>query len=190
MATCLGHGRRARGDLTSRRHRRGDGTRAVGSAWTPVRTSVRGASTSPRAGPSRIRSRRDAILSESSLSSSSSSSSSLGDSSSGSTLCLDLDRRASKAWRSRFFFFSPFFLESLADFDFSTDRRRASRSTSSSLTGGLEDRTSIRPCQNKGGFREKKRRKRNPESRLRAKKKAYQIDRAFVGPHREAIDVL
>jgi hypothetical protein len=109
--------------------------------------SVRGASTSPRGGPSRIRSRRDAIPSESSLSSSSSSSS-LGDSSSGSPLCLDLARRASNAWRSRFFFFSPFFAESFADFSFSADWRRLSRSTSSSFTGGLEDRTSIRPCQN------------------------------------------
>ena len=109
--------------------------------------SVRGASTSSRGGPSRSRSRRDAIPSESSLLSSSSSSS-LGDSSSGSPLCLDLARRASNAWRSRFFFFSPFFAESLADFNFSADWRRLSRSTSSSFTGGLEDRTSIRPCQN------------------------------------------
>jgi hypothetical protein len=147
VATRLGHGRRARGDLTSRGRRRGVGARTVGSAWTPVGTSVRGASTSPRGGPSRIRSRRDAIPSESSLSSSSSSSS-LGDSSSGSPLCLDLARRTSNAWRSRFFFFSPFFAESLADFNFSADWRRLSRSTSSSFTGGLEDRTSIRPCQN------------------------------------------
>jgi len=55
--------------------------------WDPLGpsfgVSVRGTSTSPRGGPSRIRSRRDAIPSESSLSSSSSSSS-LGDSSSGS----------------------------------------------------------------------------------------------------------
>jgi hypothetical protein len=109
-------------------------------------TSVREASTSSRGGPSRILSRRDAIPSESSLLSPSSSS--LGDSSSGSPLCLDLARRASNAWRSRFFFFSSFFAESLADFDFSADWRRLSRSASSSLTGGLEDRTSIRPCQN------------------------------------------
>jgi len=119
--------------------------------------------TSPRGGPSRIRSRRDTIPSESSLSSSPSPpSSSLGDSSSGSPLCLDLARRASSAWRSRFLFFSPFFLESLADFSFSADC--LSRSTSSSFTGGLEDRTSIRPCQNKGRLR--KREERNLESKL------------------------
>ena len=147
VATRLGHGRRARGDVTSRRRRRGVGARTVGSAWTPVRTSVRGASTSPRGGPLRIRSRRNAIPSESSLPSPSSSSS-LGDSSSGSPLYLDLARRASSAWWSRFFFFSPFLAESLADFSFSADWRRLSRSTSSSFTGGLEDRTSIRPCQN------------------------------------------
>ena len=61
-------------------------------------------------------------------------------------LCLDLARRASSAWRSRFFFFSPFFKESMTDFCFSADWRRVSRSTSSSFTRGLEDRTSIRPC--------------------------------------------
>ena len=55
---------------------------------------IRGASTSPQGGPSRIRSRRDAIPSESSLSSPPSPpSSSLGDSSSGSPLCLDFARR-------------------------------------------------------------------------------------------------
>ena len=61
-------------------------------------------------------------------------------------LCLDLARHASNAWRSRFFFLFPFFSESLVDFSFSADWRRLSRSTSSSFTGGLEDRTSIRPC--------------------------------------------
>ena len=73
-----------------------------------------------------------------------------GDSSSGSPLCLDLARHASSAWRSRFFFFFPFFSESLADFCFSEDWRCLPRSTSSSFTGGLEDRTSICPCQNEG----------------------------------------
>ena len=93
-----------------------------------------------------ILSRRDAIPSESSLSSSlSPQSSSSGDSSSGSPLCLDFDRRVSSAWRSRFFFFSFFFFKSNADFCFSADSRRLSRSTSSSFTGGLEDRTSIEP---------------------------------------------
>jgi len=33
-------------------------------------------------------------------------------------LCLDFTRRASNAWRSRFFFFSSFFFESFADFCF------------------------------------------------------------------------
>jgi hypothetical protein len=37
VATRLGHGRRARGDLTSRGRRRGVGARTVGSAWTPRR---------------------------------------------------------------------------------------------------------------------------------------------------------
>ena len=109
-----------------------------------------GASTSVRGGPSRILSRRDAIPSESSLSSSSSPpSSSSRDSSSGSPLCLDFDRRVSSAWLSRFFFFSFFFFKSIADFCFSADSRRLSRSTSSSFTGGLEDRTSIEPCTSK-----------------------------------------
>ena len=40
------------------------------------------------------------------------------------------------------------FVTIVLDFDFSADWRRLSRSASSSLTGGLEDRTSIRPCQN------------------------------------------
>ena len=69
-------------------------------------------------------------------------------------LYLYLAQRASSAWWSRFFFLFPFFSESLADFCFSVDRRRLSRSTSSSFTGGLEDRTSIYPCQNKGKFKE------------------------------------
>ena len=155
MATRLGRRGRARGDLISRGHRE-VATRGRRDPPGPsFGVSIRGASTSPRGGPSRMRSRRDAIPSESSLSSSSSPSSSLGDSSSGSPLCLDLDRRASNAWRSRFIFFSPFFSESLPDFSFSADWRRASRSTSSSFTGGLEDRTSIRPYQNKGGLRKK-----------------------------------
>jgi len=64
-------------------------------------------------------------------------------------LCLDFARRASNAWRSRFFVFSFFFSESFADFCFSADWRRLSRSTSSSFTGGLEDRTSIGPCESK-----------------------------------------
>jgi len=85
--------------------------------WDPLGpsfgVSVWGTSTSPQGGPSRIRSRRDAIPSESPLSSSSSSSS-LGDSSSGSPLYLDLARRASNAWRSRFYFFSPFYAESFS----------------------------------------------------------------------------
>ena len=106
-----------------------------------------GASASARGGPLRILSRRDAIPSESSLSSSPSlPSSSTGDSSSGSPLCLDFDRRISIAWRSRLFFFSFFFFKSIVDFCFSAHSRRLSRSTSSSFTGGLEDRTSIEPC--------------------------------------------
>ena len=64
-------------------------------------------------------------------------------------LFLDLARRASNDWRSRFFFFLSFFSESLADFCFSADWRRLLRSTSSSFTGGLEDRTSIDPCESK-----------------------------------------
>jgi len=40
MATRLGHGRRARGDLTSRGRGRGVGARAVGSAWS-LRRSLR-----------------------------------------------------------------------------------------------------------------------------------------------------
>ena len=116
----------------------------------PFGAPVRGASTSVRGGPSRILSRRDAIPLESSLSSSSAPpSSSSRDSSSGSALCLDFDRRVSSAWRSRLFFFSFFFFKSNADFCFSADSRRLSRSTSSSFTGGLEDRTSIDPCTSK-----------------------------------------
>ena len=60
-------------------------------------------------------------------------------------LCLDFDRRVSSAWRSRFFFFSFFFFKSIEDFCFLADSRRLSLSTSSSFTGGLEDRTSIEP---------------------------------------------
>ena len=109
---------------------------------------------SPRGGLSRIRSRRDAIPSESSLSSlPSPPSSSLGDSSSGSPLCLDFARHASNAWRSRFFFFSFFFFESFVDFCFSADWRRLSRSTPSSFTGGLKDRTSIGPYESKDKLR-------------------------------------
>ena len=114
-----------------------------------------GTSASARGGPSRILSNRDAIPSESSLLSLPSlPSSSLGDSSSGSPLCLDFARCASNAWRLRFFFFSSLFFESLADFCFSADWRRLSRSTSSSFTGGLEDRTSIDPYKNKGKLKE------------------------------------
>ena len=132
-----------RDGLTWCRRGRGVSAGAVRPAWPLLLCS--------RSGGVGVASRRDAIPSESSLSSSlSPPSSSLGDSSSGSPLCLDLARRASSAWRSRFFFFFPFFSESLVDFCFSTDWRRLSRSTSSSRTGGLEDRTSIRPCQNKG----------------------------------------
>ena len=61
-------------------------------------------------------------------------------------LCLDFARRVSSACRSRFFFFSFFFSKSFADFCFSTDSRCLSRSTSSSFTGGFEDRASIDPC--------------------------------------------
>jgi len=64
-------------------------------------------------------------------------------------LCLDLARRASNAWRSRFFFFFSFFSESLVDFCFSADWRRLSRSTPSSFTGGLKDRTSIGPYESR-----------------------------------------
>ena len=109
-------------------------------------------------------------------------------------LFLDLDRRASSAWRSRFFFFFPLFLESLADFCFSADWRRLSRSTSSSFTGGLEDQTSICPYQNKGQL--KKGIKGSPESSLKRgtkamnKKVSYQGNRALIRPHGEAIDVL
>jgi len=56
-------------------------------------------------------------------------SSSSGESSSGSPLCLDFTRRVSSACRSRF-------------------SHRLSRSTSSSFTGGFEDRASIDPCTN------------------------------------------
>ena len=73
----------------------------------------------------------------------------IGDSSSGSPLCLDLARRASNAWRTRFFIFSFFFSESFMDFCFSADWRRLSRSALSSFTRGLEDRTSIGPCESK-----------------------------------------
>jgi len=38
VATRLGHGRRARGDLTGRGRRRGVGARAVGSAWSLLRS--------------------------------------------------------------------------------------------------------------------------------------------------------
>ena len=62
---------------------------------------------------------------------------------------LDFARRASNAWRSRFFFLLSFFSESLVAFCFSADWRRLSWSTSSSFTGGLEDRTSIDPCKNR-----------------------------------------
>jgi len=41
-----------------------------------------------------------------------------------------------------------------ADFCFSADWRRLSRSTSSSFTGGLEDRTSIGPYENKDKLKE------------------------------------
>ena len=133
---------------TWRRRGRGVSAGAVRSTRPLQGAPVRRASASPRGGSSRIRSRRDAIPSESSLSSSPSPpSSSLGDSSSGSPLCLDLARRASNDWRSRFFFFFSFFSESFADFFFSADCRRLSRSTPSSFTGGLEDRTSIGPCE-------------------------------------------
>ena len=71
------------------------------------------------------------------------------DSSSGSPLCLDLARRASNAWRSRFFDFSSFFFESFVDFCFLANWRHLSRLTSSSFTGGHEDRTSIDPCESK-----------------------------------------
>jgi len=81
-------------------------------------------------------------------------SSSLGDSSSGSPLCLDFARRASNTWRSRFFFFSLFFSKSFADFCFSADWRRLWRSTSSSFTGGLEDRASIGPYASKDKLKE------------------------------------
>ena len=73
-----------------------------------------------------------------------------GDSSSGSPLCLDFALRVSSAWRSRLFSFSFFFCKSTVDFCFSADSHRLSRSTSSSFTGGLVDRTSIDPCATKG----------------------------------------
>jgi len=38
VATHLGHGRRARGDPTSRGRRRGVGAKAVGFAWTLLRS--------------------------------------------------------------------------------------------------------------------------------------------------------
>ena len=134
----------------STRERRGDGSLCCPSR-DPLGPSfgapVCGASALARGGPMRILSRRDAIPSESSLSSSPSlPSSSTGDSSSGSPLCLDFDRRISIAWRSRLFFFSFFFFKSIVDFCFSAHSRRLSRSTSSSFTGGLEDRTPIEPC--------------------------------------------
>ena len=83
-------------------------------------------------------------------------------------LCLDLARRASSVWRSRFFFFFPFFSESLTDFCFSADWCHLSRSTSSSFTGGLEDRTSIYPCQNKGKLQRGSKEIQN-QSRIREK---------------------
>ena len=50
--------------------------------------------------------------------------------------------------------FSLSFSESFVDFCFSTDWRRLSRSTSSSFTGRLEDRTSIGPCESKDKLKE------------------------------------
>ena len=147
MATRLRRGGRARADLTSHGHRGGVGTGAVRSAWSLFRCfhpwGVDVASRRTLEDPVEARRHPLGVVA---VLITSPPSSSLGDSSSGSPLCLDLAQRASNAWRSRFFFFSPFFTESLADFCFSADRRRASRSTSSSFTGGLEDRTSIRPC--------------------------------------------
>ena len=159
MATPPRHKGRARRDLTSRRRRGRDGPRAVRSARAlhqslrpgDVDVTSRWALEDPvktRHHPLGVVTALVIIVVVA------------GDSSSGSPLCLDLARRASNAWRSRFFFFSPFFAESLADFSFSADWRRLSRSTSSSLTEGLEDRTSIRPYQNKGKVK-----KENKESR-------------------------
>ena len=76
-------------------------------------------------------------------------------------LCLDLARRASNAWRSRFFFFFSFFSESLADFCLSADWCRLSRSTPSSFTGGLEVRTSISPSQVKAKLKKRSRETQN-----------------------------
>jgi len=112
----------------------------------PLGAPIRGTTTSDCDGPSRILSRRAAIPSESSLPSSPSLlSSSSGESSLGSPLCQDFARRVSSARRSRFFFFSFFFSMSFVDCCFSADSRRLSRSTSSSFTGGFEDRASIDP---------------------------------------------
>jgi hypothetical protein len=76
-------------------------------------------------------------------------------------LCLDFARRAPNAWLSRFFFFSFFFSKSFADFCFSANWRRLSRSTSSSFTGGLEDRASIGPCTSKDKLKEGSKKIRN-----------------------------
>ena len=147
VATRLGHGRGARGDLTSHGRRRGVGPRTVRSARTLFWSLRPGGvdiasrrtledSVEARCHPLRVVAALVVIVVV------------VGGFFLRLPLYLDLARRASNAWRLRFFFFSPFFAESLADFSFSVDWRRLSRSTSSSFTGGLEDRTSIRPCQN------------------------------------------
>ena len=146
LATRLGRRGRARGGLTGRGRRRGVSTGAVRSAWPllwrfhPWGVDV----ASRRTLEDPVEARRHplgvvtVIVTVSTIVVA-------GGFFLRLPLCLDLARCASNAWWLRFFFFSPFYTESLTDFCFSADRRRASRSTSSSFTGGLEDRTSIRP---------------------------------------------